>query len=612
MTAPVLMSNVFWNFFGLTGLSAGGCSLYTFRSADPGQTKAVFQDPAGMIPYTNPIVFGLNGQQNIPIYWATDEDYYIRIEDSNGNLICQADDISPPGSGGSVTENLDIKNYVINNQFIRNVGSVTTSGSTGPVLLAPGAHEGLVPGVTSDISFTKNNTSATDEIVFQPFSLGTVLNTVDPTPSHYMNYICTGAGTSESTKYIQIPINKNVKTFEQITMTLSIWMTGNNGTTIPIVFYQNFGTNSATPTVETAIGTFTLTASWAQNDFTFTVPTVGGATLGPCGDDYIAIQINLPLNTTCNISLAKPCLYVGSVAPNIDFSTYDETNSMINSPRTGDVKTTLSSVSFPSWVPLNDGTIGNASSNSTTRANLDTFPLYYLIWTNTSNTITPLFDSSGSPVGTRGATAYADYAANYQLSLTKTLARVIAGTVQPPTPNTPQSVTYTTNHTVSSSIFTVSSTSGWFTGYPIQLTNSGGAPPTGFSVATTYYLIIVNSTTFKLASTPENAYASTNLTFSADGTGTNNIVIIPYTTGSFNGEEAHVLSIDEMPSHRHDNPNPSSVAGNDGGTLPGNIIKYSDGGGANQSTSLSINLQGGGEAHSILQPTAYLNMYMKL
>lgn len=58
---------------------------------------------------------------------------------------------------------------------------------------------------------------------------------------------------------------------------------------------------------------------------------------------------------------------------------------------------------------------------------------------------------------------------------------------------------------------------------PLRLTNSGGALPTGLATATDYWIIRTGADTFKLASSLANAYASTEVAFSTNGTGTHTI-----------------------------------------------------------------------------------------
>jgi microcystin-dependent protein len=87
---------------------------------------------------------------------------------------------------------------------------------------------------------------------------------------------------------------------------------------------------------------------------------------------------------------------------------------------TGDVKLTFKTVADTSWVMMNDGSIGNASSAGTTRANADTVNLFTLLWNNVSDTNAPVS-------GGRGGSAAADFAANKNITLPKVLGRAMAG-----------------------------------------------------------------------------------------------------------------------------------------------------------------------------------------
>lgn len=86
---------------------------------------------------------------------------------------------------------------------------------------------------------------------------------------------------------------------------------------------------------------------------------------------------------------------------------------------TGDVKLTIKTTADTGWVLMNDGTIGNASSGGTTRANADTEALFTLLWNNTA-------DAQCAVSTGRGANAAADYAANKTIALPKALGRALA------------------------------------------------------------------------------------------------------------------------------------------------------------------------------------------
>lgn len=70
------------------------------------------------------------------------------------------------------------------------------------------------------------------------------------------------------------------------------------------------------------------------------------------------------------------------------------------------------------WVLMDDGTIGDASSSATTRANADTEDLYVFLWNNFSNTACPVS-------GGRGASANSDYAAHKTITLPPVSGRLI-------------------------------------------------------------------------------------------------------------------------------------------------------------------------------------------
>jgi len=86
---------------------------------------------------------------------------------------------------------------------------------------------------------------------------------------------------------------------------------------------------------------------------------------------------------------------------------------------TGDAKLTLKTTADAGWVLANDGTIGNAASGATTRANADTEALFTLLWNNIIDTWCAV--SSG-----RGASAAADFAANKTIALPKAVGRALA------------------------------------------------------------------------------------------------------------------------------------------------------------------------------------------
>lgn len=88
---------------------------------------------------------------------------------------------------------------------------------------------------------------------------------------------------------------------------------------------------------------------------------------------------------------------------------------------TGDVKGTLKAAADTGWIMLDDGTIGDASSGASTRANADCQALFVLLWTNVADTWCPV-------IGGRGASAAADWAAHKQMTLPRALGRALGAT----------------------------------------------------------------------------------------------------------------------------------------------------------------------------------------
>jgi hypothetical protein len=64
------------------------------------------------------------------------------------------------------------------------------------------------------------------------------------------------------------------------------------------------------------------------------------------------------------------------------------------------------------------------------------------------------------------------------------------------------------------------------TGTRVQVSNSGGALPTGLSAATDYFVVYLTDTTCSLATSYANAIAGTVITLSSAGTGTNSITTL--------------------------------------------------------------------------------------
>lgn len=631
MATPVytIEPNPHWVIIDNFSKLPDGAAIYTYRSLNPSEFKPAFEDAAGTIEYGQPIVGFGNGTMP-PIYWKFDPDnpdetYYIRVYDSADPTVQQFlwdfDGLSggTGGGGGNVTEAFNLENFIINGILFRNIGNQAGTPSLPLSLtLAPGANEGFVndpssPDVVADgpvgpdIVFAKTVATSSDQINFIDFTpLGVHQLLADVTPQQYLNYQCTSPGAGETYKYVQFPISQGVQSLSSQPMTVKIWARCNSGNTTLTLFWRQFYGSGGAPSSEqiVPIDTLTLNNTWQRFDRPSIVPDAITQTLGKCGNDGLFLLIGYPLNAQTNIDFIKPSLYFGTESvPDIDFFTNDQIDSIISLPRTGDIRTSLNSFSPYGWVQMQDGTIGTndsgGSSNATARANIDTFPLFDLIWnafsaTPTSQALAPMFTSAGAPVA-YGANSVDDFTAHNQLSLTRNLGRVMAGALPV---SASQSFTRNVND------LDVTSSAGFYTG--MSVTVSGGGLPTPLIAGNIYYAIIVSQTKIALATTTANALAGTKIVLTSAGTGTIvsvNIEIL----GSFIGEESHVQSLAELASHTH-----TIFNGTQNFIVTGGAVTSIGTGVTGAQFQGTTDARGSSVPATIMQPTVYMNVFIKL
>lgn len=552
----------------------------------------------------------VNGVDTIPFFYPYSElddnvvqPYYITIVNyAMTNQITRANFPFLPPTGNSPSTSNSFDNYIINNEFWRNIGTMSLTNVLNTTV-APSQHDGFS---MPDIQFIKNITGGLDTVTFNKFPLtSTQILTGDITPEFYINHTCSNTPTGETQKCYQFPISLHVNTLASVPFTVTIQGENVGGTStgqnvINLYILQNTGTGTTSP-APFLIGSINLTTAWQKYEFTSVFPSTAGLTLGAGGDDALYLLVQMPLNQNCSVNFCKPSIYLSQTVPTNNFQTYDQIDAVINSPRTGDLRTGLSAFYPFGWVPMMDGTIGNASSNATARANLDTWPLFNLMWgmfavysNGTSNTVAQLYNSSGTPV-TYGASAIADFNANNQLALTKMLGKVLLGTV--PFSALPSS--YTTTVTVSSNIVSTAVNVNFFNGMPVRFSGT-----TSLATNQVYYVSGFNGTSSFFVSTSfANAMAGTVVTVASDS-GT----VVAANAGTFEGEYAHTQLAKEVAAHTHT----ASVAlGQVASTLNGV-------GGVNPivttgPTSVTVNANTpAGTAFNVTQPGTFYNIFIKL
>lgn len=92
---------------------------------------------------------------------------------------------------------------------------------------------------------------------------------------------------------------------------------------------------------------------------------------------------------------------------------------------------------------------------------------------------------------------------------------------------------------------------GLSTGQIVYFTTTG-ALPTGIAATTgRYWVIVLTTSTFQLASSLANAVAGTAITTTGTQSGTHTVYSADFELGRSNGKTNHTLSTTEMPSHTH-------------------------------------------------------------
>lgn len=100
--------------------------------------------------------------------------------------------------------------------------------------------------------------------------------------------------------------------------------------------------------------------------------------------------------------------------------------------------------------------------------------------------------------------------------------------------------------TVATDQITVTASPELVTGRRVQMTTTG-ALPTGISAATDYYIIVVDSTHIKLATSLVNAWRGTAVDITGQGTGTHTItqLLTNHTLGAHGGREDHIHKLSD-------------------------------------------------------------------
>lgn len=155
---------------------------------------------------------------------------------------------------------------------------------------------------------------------------------------------------------------------------------------------------------------------------------------------------------------------------------------------------------------------------------------------------------------------------------------------------------------------TISTVGGklFFTGQAVVLTTSGGAPA-GLTAGNTYYVIWVDATHIKLATTRALAVFGTAIDITTQGTGTHTLTqtLTARALADKGGEEDHSLTTAELASHRHAITGNTSSSGSDGHQGAGGAQTADNNQGPTQ-------YAGGSGSHNNMSPFLALNYIIKV
>lgn len=272
MGNAILAPNLKWYVVTACGTPAVNGYILTFDN-DTGLPRQTYADPAKTISNPLRLNLGSDGAYSGPLYWDLDPGlYYIKVYDAAGNFIEDQYNypvVTPSTSSTVINLSFNTDNHAPNPQmFFWNEGT-TFDNTTLPV------------GETNTAdawTFTRTNTTATVLISQQFFAAG--INILPGTPPTYMQYQVTAPSADGQNDFGFKRLN--VQTWNNQQITAYMWAFTEvpaQTASVTLVCQQNFGTGGST-TVNTVIGTYTVTDVSTAFSSTFTVPSISGLTIG--------------------------------------------------------------------------------------------------------------------------------------------------------------------------------------------------------------------------------------------------------------------------------------------------------------------------------------------
>ncbi len=483
----------FKNWFQQTGDPSSGYTYVVLPNPLVLSSVGTIQDSAGndVIPFFYPLS---EASENVK------ELYYITVFSAIAGIpaILQfTREGFPGGASSSAGSSSGFTDLISNGEFWRHSSLLDCTNFFNKII-CPSQHDNYNllndnQGISldlgnSDIRFLKDKVGANDMVDYPIIGTEAFPSIVIPEVS--LRIYSSVATTGEIQKSIQIPASMRIRTLSNVTATMVFYAKRASAiasASIELFIYQYTGAGAITqpaqiPMGNTSTNTYVLSDAFVRytNTFTFPAPPDDFLDTGT-GSDAFFIRFQLPRNAVYDVNIAQPQLYIGDTVPDILFRTYDRIETVINSPRTGDIHMSMNSFYNWGYVPMDNGTIGSPDSNASTYANQNAYALYSLMWyaMRYSQSYAPMFESTGETVqyGSTGNNPQTDWIADRQISLLRAFGQVLAGTA----PTISASQIYTTDFGGGAgieSILTITAASAnsvqYADGTPVVVYNSGG------------------------------------------------------------------------------------------------------------------------------------------
>ncbi len=278
MATGILAPNAKYYINDACGNPAAGGWMITL-DAITNLPKPTYSDPGLLYPNPTKMFVGTDGAVQGIQYWDIDSGYYTILEfDAGGNLITRVTPFpyTDATGGGNVTVVTNAENFGENEQFAFWPCGTSFTTADLPVGVTP---------VATAWSFRRSNTDATITLSQYVFAAG--VNLVPFSPGYAFRYLVTAPSADTASDWLQRYMD--VQTLNNETVTIAIQAATNVALTTATVFLyvrQNFGTGGS-PEIETIVDSFVVTDSFTLFPITFTVPAIGGNTIGT--DSYLEV-----------------------------------------------------------------------------------------------------------------------------------------------------------------------------------------------------------------------------------------------------------------------------------------------------------------------------------